>query len=169
MYTFWGHKFITFHALTSAQAVKEAMRRLWRHLHALGIPNPKEAIGAVRLTEQAAMSAHGQELAKRLEDRGLVVNRTVPLAEDWPGDNFYIDALLWQPSAMPKLRRRGWLILQQEVDDLDAPLPTPFGFTTGAPSPGVDEAVAYEVVRKDEAWFAAHPRCNATRASMGAR
>jgi hypothetical protein len=157
MYTFHGPKLVSFYAFSSATAVKEAMRLRWKHLHALGIRNPKEAIGPARLTTKASLSTRGRELAKRLEERGIAVDWPAALAEDWPGDNLYIDAFFWLPPARPKRRRRGWLILEQEVADLDAPPTMPFGFTTGAPSPGVDEAVAYEVVRKDQAWFVAHP------------
>jgi hypothetical protein len=75
MCTLHGLELVTFRVYNSATAVKEAMRRRWRWLATRGIVNPKEAIGPVRLTERASLSARGMELQRKLEKRGLKVER----------------------------------------------------------------------------------------------
>jgi hypothetical protein len=164
MYTFHGSRFVTFHAPRSAHAVKDAMRATWRGLHALGIENPKEAIGPVRRTERADVGAHGGELAKRLEELSLFCDWTVPLRERWPGEHLWLDSLLWQPPLVPEKRftgggRKGWLVLEMDVDDVDDPVAVtfPYGMTTGPSPDGLVQARIEAAAKDDKAWFERHP------------
>jgi hypothetical protein len=160
MFTLAGGRFVLFHPFPDVHAAKAGRRRQLRRLAALGIANPKEAIGPARLTPQALASARGQEFARDLDRHGVKVS-DIPLPESWPGEHAWLDSLLWQPPprAMPRVAGGGLGgALVMDIDGVSR------GETADEPDilhpeaiPGVTSAGLDQAMADDRAWFERHP------------
>jgi hypothetical protein len=101
------------------------------------------------------------ELQRKLEKRGLAVERAIPLAESWPNEHDWLDSSLWQPSTMGVMQRThdggrgGALVIDYDSRAgvaADEPQILPPEVIPGVTKAGLDQAMA-----DDRAWFVTHP------------
>jgi hypothetical protein len=167
MFTLAGGRFVLFHPFLDVHAARAALRRRYKQLAALGIANPKAALGPARLTPLASTSARGRAFAHDLGRRGVEVS-DIPLPESWPDEHAWLDSLLWRPPPQPTPRvtgggQSGALVMDVDTGtDMESEA-SPIG-NGNEPNilppeaiPGVTKAGLAEAMADDRAWFERHP------------